>query len=478
MTVSIERTPVHVVYGGADRYSSDTPRKLGDIALKTLQEHAPNFAAIASAVGLSGNEKLPTDPDGITKLDRQIGRSQSKARAENFAAWFAWTVYRKTIAKLEQEPVEDFRIDFEDGYGFRLDDEEDSDAIRAATEMSAAFQNGTLPPFCGFRIKSLAPETRKRGLRTLELFLTSFVEGCGEKFPENFVVTLPKITDKKQVRELCDRLKKFEKKNKLPPGSIGVELMIETPQSIYDRSGNIGLRSLVDAAKGRCTSAHFGAFDYTAALGIVSTYQHLNHAACDLARHLMLVNLTPVGVRLSDSVTTKLPVAIHRKGRLNKTQIRENRDSVCDGWREHFTNVNRSMQNGFYQSWDLHPNQLPARFAAVYSFFIEAANSMACRLNENFARSTKATLTGNAFDDAASAEGILNFFRKGLGCGAFDAKEIKKMIGVSADELCTLTFSELAEVYLTKEKDGIAAARSEFKTLKFEIRNSTFKPKP
>jgi len=45
------------------------------------------------------------------------------------------------------------------------------------------------------------------------------------------------------------------------------------------------------------------------------------------------------------------------------------------------------------------------------------------------------------------------------------------MIGVTADELCALSFSELAEVHSKKEKDGIAAARSEFKTLKFEIRN-------
>ena len=471
MTANIERTPVHVVYGGADRYSADTPRKLGDIALKTLQEYAPNFAAFALSVGLPGSEKLPTDNEGITRLDRQISRSQSKAREENFTEWFAWTVYRKTIAKLENEPVEDFRIDFEDGYGFRPDDEEDNDAIRAANELASAFKNQTVPAFCGFRIRSLAPETRKRGLRTLDLFLTSFVERCGETFPGNFVVTLPKITDKKQVRELCDRLKKFEKKNKITTGSIGVELMIETPQAIFDRSGNIALRSLVDVAKGRCTSAHFGAFDYTSALGIVSAYQHLNHPACDHARQLMLANLATLGIRLSDSVTTELPVAIHRKGRLSKTQICENRDSIYHGLREHFVNVTRSMQNGFYQSWDLHPNQLPARFAAVNAFFIEAADSMAHRLKENFARSTKATLTRNAFDDAASAEGLLNFFRKGLGCGAFDAKEIRKMIGVTADELCALSFSELAEVHSKKEKDGIAAARSEFKTLKFEIRN-------
>ncbi|MFL6466593.1 MAG: DUF6986 family protein, partial [Pyrinomonadaceae bacterium] len=461
----LARSPVHVVYGGADRFTASISRKLGDIALESLKNYAPNFADLARAVGLSGSETFPDDPDGIAKLEKQIARSQSKAREENFNAWLAWTVYRKTIIKLEREPVEDFRIDFEDGYGFRSDEEEDSDAIRAAKELAAALQKGTITPFCGFRIKPLTPETKKRAVRTLELFLSSFIESWGENFPENFVVTLPKITDKKQVRDLCDRLKKFEKKNGLATASIGVELMIETPQSIFDKSGNIALRSLVDASKGRCTSAHFGAFDYTSALGIVSTQQRLDHPACDLARQLMLANLAPIGVRLSDSVTTKLPVTIHQKGRLNKMQSQENRDSIYAGWREHFANVTRSMQQGFYQSWDLHPNQLPARFAAVYAFFIEASGSMAARLRANFERSTKATLTGNIFDDAASAEGILNFFRKGLGCEAFEAKEIKKLIGITAEELYTFSFPQLAEIYSTNQKGGIAAAQSEFKNL-------------
>jgi len=438
------RSPVHVVYGGADRYTADTAHKLGSIAVETLRANAANFVEFAVALNLPGSEMFPQVSDAAIKLENQIARNQTKARTENFDAWFAWNVYRKTIAKLEREAVEDFRIDFEDGYGFRIDEEEDRDALRAAGELASAMQTGTITPFSGFRIKSLNKETRMRALRTLDLFLGAFLDKTGNELPANFVVTLPKITDKRQVDELCLRLKKFEKKRKLAANAIGVELMIESPLSLFDRKGNSPLKSFVEATNGRCKSAHFGAFDYTAALGITASDQDLNHPACDFARQMMLANLSPLGIRLSDSVTTTLPIALHKKGRLNKSQLAENRRSIHNGWRVHFENVTGSMRNGFFQSWDLHPNQLPARYAAVYAYFIKNRDSMAARLNQFLAKSTQAIVTGNTFDDAASAEGVMNFFRRSHDCGAFEAKEIKALLGITADQLRNRSFSELS----------------------------------
>ena len=57
--------------------------------------------------------------------------------------------------------------------------------------------------------------------------------------------------------------------------------------------------------------------------------------------------------------------------KLSARQVEENRAAVHRGWKLHYENVRRSMANGFYQGWDLHPAQLPARYAAVYSFFLE-----------------------------------------------------------------------------------------------------------
>ena len=90
-----DRQPVHTVYGGAQLFQADSARKLGDLALRALREYGPDPAALAEALG----------------LPRELGER----------------VYPRVVAKLEREPVEDYRIDFEDGYGNRPDAEEDKD---------------------------------------------------------------------------------------------------------------------------------------------------------------------------------------------------------------------------------------------------------------------------------------------------------------------------------------------------------------
>jgi hypothetical protein len=227
----------------------------------------------------------------------------------------------------------------------------------------------------------------------------------------------------------------------LEPGSVGIEIMIETPRAFFDEKGRVALGELIAASNGRCKSAHFGAYDYTSALGISAAHQHLRHPACDFARQMMLLVLAPLGIRLVDSVTTRMPVAIHKDVKLTEEQKSENRVSVHRGWREHFENVSSSMTNGFYQSWDLHPNQLVARYAAVYAFFLRSIDHDGARLRGFVDKSTKANLTGNTFDDAASANGLLNFFRLGLNCGALTSAEIKKATGMTAAELKTKRFS-------------------------------------
>ncbi len=410
---TLARSPVHVVYGGAHLFTADTSQKLGKIALASMDAYSPDIDEFAAAMGLD----------------------ESKM--------FLRRVYRKTLDKLAREPVEDLRIDFEDGYGFRPDDEEDADAITAAGELAKAFLNNSITPFCGFRIKSFAPETYDRGTRTLHLFLHNFLRKTNEKLPANFVVTLPKVSRRKEVRGLCKMLDKIEKHAGLETGSIGVEIMIETPHAVVGRKGRVAIAGLIAAAKGRCRSAHFGAHDFTSSLGISAVNQHLRHDACNFARQLMLITLAPLGIRLVDSVTTKMPVPIHRDGKLSEEQKNENRQSVHASWREHFDNVTASMTNGFYQSWDLHPNQLVARYAAVYAFFLRSRDLDGARLRGFIEKATRANLTGSTFDDAASANGILNFFRLGLDCRAFRDAEIKKATSLSAREIRNFLFGKI-----------------------------------
>lgn len=422
------RSPVHVVYGGADRFAAGTAGKLGEIALRSLETYASDLGEFATAFELPGGEK-------ISKSERQYNKDPEKLKSTSEAAWLAATVRELTLQKLRSEPIEDFRIDFEDGYGFRPDAEEDADAERCAAELAVAFHNGSITAFSGFRVKSYIPETRDRARRTLNIFLDDFLELTKGKLPENFVVTLPKVTDKKEVTAMCRDLKKIEKMARIKEGSVKIEIMVEHPLALIDRKGNFALRHIVEAARGRCVAAHFGAYDYTAALGIAASHQDINHPACDFARQMMLAALKPLGIRLSDSVTTEIPVPIHRGEKLSAKQKAENKATVIAAWRTHFNNVRRSLANGFYQSWDLHPNQLAARYAAVYSFFLETADAQAARLRAFVEKATKATLTGNTFDDAATAIGIVNFFRQGLDCGALRESEVEKATGLTREEM-------------------------------------------
>lgn len=439
------RNPIHVVYGGANLFKSDTTRKLGKIALKNLRTYAPDFAEFARAVWLKGADTLPQFADAVSDLEKRLNENAERVKAENYDAWLASEIYRRTIEKLEREPVEDFRIDFEDGYGFRSDAEEDAHCISASNELAESFLQNTITPFCGFRVKSFAPETYKRAIRTLDLFLTNLIEKTDGKLPENFVVTLPKISCAEEVAVLDELLTEFEKRNNLEKGAVKIEIMIETARAIVDENGAIALPGLVKAANGRCASAHFGAYDYTAGFGISGAHQHLRHDACNFARQMMQIALSPLGVRLSDSVTTEIPIPIHKGENLTAKQITENKRVVQNAWRAHFNNVTGSLINGFYQSWDLHPAQLPARYAAVYAFFLESKDAQSKRLRGFMEKATQAALTGNQFDDAASAQGLVNFFARAASCGAMTDAEIAEATDLSIAELRGASFARIME---------------------------------
>jgi citrate lyase beta subunit len=442
---SVSRNPVHVVYGGAPLFKADTPAKLGKIALRAMETSAPNFIEFARAMWLAGADALPQHDDAARNLEFELTENAEKVKDENFAAWLSWTIYNRTAEKLRTEAVEDFRIDFEDGYGFRADAEEDAHAISASGALAEAFLNKTITAFCGFRVKSFQPETARRGVRTLDLFLTNLIEKTNGKLPENFVVTLPKINRREEVEILDRLLTDFEARNDLENGAIKIELMIETPQAIVNEMGTINLKNLVEAGNGRVNSAHFGAYDYTANFGIAGTHQHLQHEACRFARQMMQISLAPLNVRLVDSVTTEMPVPIHKHENLSESERQENKRVVHAAWRKHFNNVTNSLINGFYQSWDLHPAQIPARYAAVYAFFLTSAEMQSNRLKGFIEKATQANLTGNTFDDAASAQGLLNFFARGLNCGAMTESEIEEKTGLSKEDLQTASFAKIMD---------------------------------
>jgi citrate lyase beta subunit len=359
----VGRQPVHTVYVPANRYRADLVAQWGEQA---------------RAVFAEWGDELSLDPDIVERVDR----------------------------KLATQPIEDLRIDFEDGYGNPGDEAEDAAAGECARVLAAA----STTPFVGIRFKSFERPTRRRGIRTLDVFL----EGLGGKLPPGFVVTLPKVTAVEQVAVAAEILASLEDAHELPAGTLRFEVQIETSQSIVDSKGRIAVARIIQAAQGRCSGLHYGTYDYSAGLGIAAAHQRMDHPAADFAKAFMQVAAAGTGVRLSDGSTNRLPVG----------------DAVLSAWREHLRLVRRSLERGFYQGWDLHPHQLPTRFAATYAFFREGLPAAGARL-----RDYATQVESGVLDEPATAQALAAFLCRGLDCGALDQGEVT--------DLTTLTRSQL-----------------------------------
>ena len=407
------RQPVHTVYGGAHLFKSDTAVRLGQLATRSFEAFAPDAATFGEALDLR---------DDIRDI-----------------------VYERVREKLAREAVEDFRIDFEDGYGTRPDDEEDGHAASAAEEVARGMADGTLPPFIGIRIKTFSEELHERSIRTLDIFLSTLIKASGGKLPDNFVVTLPKIVTPEQVTALVDIFDDIEPNLGLTANTLKMEMMIETTQSIIAPDGAIAIPRLLDAARGRCTAAHFGVYDYTASCEITAAYQGMLHPACDFARSFMQVSLGGTGVWISDGATNIMPVAPHRGDDLTQDQIEENNSAVHRAWKLHFDQCRHSIANAFYQGWDLHPGQLPTRYAAVFAFFLEGLDEASERLSNFIEKAARATLVGDIFDDAATGQGLLNFFLRAINCGAISVDEATRRTSITLDELRSGSFVKIME---------------------------------
>ncbi len=404
--------PVHTLYGGAQLFKKDSIQKIAALSQKHLKEYAPDAKSLAKALKLPGSKKLHQ------------------------------TIYERIESKLEKCAVEDFRIDFEDGYGNRPDQEEDATAEFTAKEVAQGMKEKTLSPFIGIRVKNFSEELKKRSVRTLDIFISTLVKETKGKLPSGFVITLPKVSIPEQVQAFVKILSLLEEKNRLPKNSLKLEIMIELTQSILNSQGIINLSSFIDNSGGRCRSAHFGTYDYTASCDITAAYQMMEHPACDFALHMMKIAYAGRGIWLSNGATSVMPVPIHRivdGKKLSKKEINENYESVHRAWRLSYSNITHSLKNAYYQGWDLHPGQIPIRYAALYTFFLQSLDQASIRLKNFMGKAAQATLVGDVFDDAATGQGLLNYFLRALSAGAITEDEIVKT-GLTLEELQTKSF--------------------------------------
>lgn len=413
-----DRQPVHTLYGGANLFKSDAPIALGHRALEILETYAPNHEVFGKAFGLTGGSD------------------------------FSKRIYDKVVAKLKSEAIEDFRIDFEDGYGNRSNEEEDATAVSTALEVAKGMQEKTLSPFIGIRIKPFTEEMKERGLRTLDIFVSTLVKETGGKLPENFVVMLPKVTIPEQPETLANFFTILEAELGLTSGILKMEMMVETTQAIMDINGTNPLYRFIKAAQGRCIAMHFGTYDYTASCSITAKYQEMDHPVCDFAHHMTKVALAHTGIWLSDGATNTMPIGPHR-GDFTPAQEEENRQVVHRAWKKGYDHIRHSLWNGYYQGWDLNPAQFPMRYAAVYAFFLESYDDAVDRLKTFVDKAARATLIGDVFDDAATGQGLLNYFLRALNSGAITEEEVLAT-GLTLEEIRGRSFKKILENRKTK----------------------------
>lgn len=437
-----ERQPVHVLYGGAHLFTAATVPKLGLLAARHLDDNAAEAFEFAEAVGLPEAAALPRSKSARMSLLRRFVKAGVKAADDHPAAWTAFRIYQRLVQKLRQHAVEDLRIDFEDGYGFRGDAEEDRHAVQAAEETAGAMAADALPRCFGIRVKSFGREWKARSQRTLELYCNRLLKRTEGRLPDQFVVTLPKIGSADEVAGFVRLLESIERSSGLSVGSLRLELMVEAPSMIIGPRGSSVLPEVLAACDGRCRGLHLGLYDFLSSMDVDSSAQSYRHPMADHLRVVTKAAATATPLWLSDGATNRIPVGPHRGDRLTAAQRSQNRAAVHAGWKEIYQNVEHSLHFGYDQGWDLHPSQFAPRYAAVFGMFIREEAAATARLRSFFEAAAQAMLHGQQFDDAATAQGLLNFFRRGMSTGALEADALSKL-GLRREELSLRSFGEI-----------------------------------
>ena len=392
------RQPVHTVYLPADRVDATTIEQWRDRALAALAAYDDDPAGLADLIG---------EPAEV--MDFLLPRVRDKLR---------------------REPIEDLRIDFEDGLGKPdglIEDLLAEAAARLAGDWAASGSTSSsvaAPGSSGIRFKSLERPTRRRGLRTLAAFvdgLAGQVEGsAGRGFEVWPVLTLPKVTSVDQVAAMVEICRGLEQHHGLAERTLEFELQIETTQAIIDSAGQIQVAPMIQAADRRCRGLHYGTYDYSAACGIAAEYQSMEHPAADFAKTVMQAAAAGTGVRLSDGSNNLLPVG--------------DADQVRTAWALQARLVRRSLARGIYQGWDLHPAQLPIRFLVTYAFYRRGFEAAAARLSGYLA----AQSDGDYLDEPATASALAGFVLRGLECGALERDEVESSTGADVELLAAL----------------------------------------
>lgn len=395
------RQPVHTVYVPGHRTSADLPYQWGQQALECVEAHGGMLQLAERVITAARKESGPAIPGQVASIHQVAREAELLAEA--------------VTAKLEREPIEDLRLDFEDGFGDQGDETEDRWVVQAARDAVAGRSEKGAPGFVGIRFKCMEKPTRERGLRTLDLFLSELIK-TGGGLPENLVLTLPKVSTVDQVRAMVLAARALEAEHSLGEGTITFEIQVETPQIVLAADGTVPLAAALQAGAGRVTSLHYGTYDYSASMGVAAAYQAMDHPVADFAKNQMMLAVAGTGVHLSDGSTNILPLGEPAE--------------VHHAWALHAGLVRRHLKRGIYQGWDLHPHQLPTRFLATFAFYREGGARAAQRLHDYVFKADSTVL-----DEPATAKALARYLDRGLVCGAHTEEFVTSRTNLSLTQL-------------------------------------------
>ncbi len=418
--------------------------------LDRVEEHlAPTDALLASAYPGPGDSRqpvhtvyVPADAIGpgtaagwgatARDLAAQDGGVEALCHELGLDPGLAAEVAPRVEQKLLEEPVEDLRVDFEDGYGVRPDEVEDAAVAAALAARRADEQDGTATPFWGIRFKCFESDVRARGLRTLGRFLSGLADGDGAGLPEGLRLTFPKVSTASQVEALVLVLEEAERKLGLDSGRLTFEIQVETPPLILGVDGRAELAAAVRAGGARVSGLHYGTYDYSASMQVAAAHQAMDHPVADQAKAVMQLVAAGTPVELSDGSTNVVPSG-------DAAQRRAAREL-------HHRLVTRSLRQGIYQGWDMHPGHLITRYIANYAFFRSGLPSAGDRIGRYIAQ-----VQGEVMDEPATVRALARYLHRGHSCGAIGEDELVSRTGLDGPRMQELARPRSDTAALAKE---------------------------
>ncbi|MEQ1504649.1 MAG: hypothetical protein ABMB14_20585 [Myxococcota bacterium] len=395
-------TPVHTLRVAADAFTHDSVRRAGARALRLVQSYAPDSVVLALALRLPGFEAMPTDPGRVDALLARLEQGDPQVPP---GARLAHEVYRRLLRQLQVAPVQDLRIDFHDAFGRRSDEEEDAAAGAAASEAALGLREGTLCPQIGIRTAPLSGARAARALRTIDLFVSTMCDRAGGAVPPRFLVSVPEITHEDQVTALVQIVSALETRLQSKRGSIGLELGFADASVVFDESGSCRLAPIVAASSGRCAVVRLEAGPVARSLGA------RDPAAAIAVRDLARIALASAGVAIAFGSSPDLP----RSGGDRGPEAAQRYTVVHAAWRTHADAVLRALRDGSTWGWDTDAGQIPARLAAIGTYYRQNLGQIRHSLEE---------WSRNGLDGAEDGQRLFDEIRIGIRCGAITAEDL------------------------------------------------------